>query len=150
MNRAQMLQNTSRDYRKKNTFILGKHCRCDITPETCVLYEKCQNDQECPGGQCVYGDFGGVEYHYCQCNLTEPEATCIEKTKCQTNEDCPGGWCFNTVVDTPRKWQKICKCNDPIVPTMDCVEGAFCKDDLECGPKGECPTSWRGAAAGRK
>ena len=45
------------------------------------MYEKCQNDQECPGGQCVYGDFGGVEYHYCQCNLTEPEATCIEKTK---------------------------------------------------------------------
>lgn len=68
---TQMIQDTSRDYRKKiHTFILGKHCRCDITTETCVLYEKCQNNQDCPGGQCVYGDFGGVEYRYCQCNVS--------------------------------------------------------------------------------
>ena len=60
---------------EKNTFILGKICRCDITPETCVLFEKCQNDQDCPGGQCVYGVFGGVEYHYCQCNLTTTRST---------------------------------------------------------------------------
>ena len=74
-----------------------------------------------------------IENHAC----TQP----IEKTKCWTNEDCPGGWCFNTGFG-----HKICKCNDPIVPTMDCVSGAFCKDDIECGPKGECPTFFWGAA----
>ena len=91
--------------------------------------------------------------HKCICRevstTPEPEATCIDKTKCGTNEDCPGGWCFNTG-DIPRNRQKICKCNDPIVPTTDCVKGAFCKGDLECGPKGECPTSWWGAAFGEK
>ena len=127
----------------KDTLILGKHCRCDITPETCVSYEKCQNHQDCPGGQCAYGVFGGVEYLYCQCNVTEIQ--CIDKKKCWTNEDCPGGWCFSTGMTG-----SYCKCNDPIVPAMDCVKGAFCKDDIECGPTGECPTSWRGAAAGEK
>ena len=32
-----------------------------------------------------------------------------------------------------------CVCNDQIVPTIDCVNGRFCKADIECGPKGECP-----------
>ena len=80
-----------------------------------------------------------------QCNeistTPEPQATCIDKTSCQTNQDCPGGWCFHTGMG-----ENICKCNDPIVPTMDCVKSRFCKDPKECEPKGECPTSWWGGA----
>ena len=71
----------------------------------------------------------------------EPQGTCIDKTNCQTNQDCPGGWCFHTGMGG-----NICKCNDPIVPTMDCVKSRFCKDPKECEPKGECPTSWWGGA----
>ena len=81
------------------------------------------------------------------CLLIESQGTCINKGKCRYNEDCPGGWCFNTGF---RKGGRICVCNDPIVPTMDCVNGRFCKADIECGPKGECPTSYWGGAAGRK
>ena len=75
----------------------------------------------------------------------EPQGTCIDKTNCQTNQDCPGGWCFHTGMT-----QNFCKCNDPIVPTMDCVQQASCKDDIECGPTGACPTYFRGGAASSK
>ena len=39
---------------------------------------------------------------------------------------------------------RVCLCDDPIVPTMDCVNGRKCKDHKECGPKGECPTNFTG------
>ena len=84
-----------------------------------------------------------------QCNeistTPEPQATCIDKTSCQTNQDCPGGWCFHTGMT-----QNFCKCNDPIVPPMGCVQQASCKDDIECGPTGVCPTNFWGGAAGSK
>ena len=109
MNQAQILRKTSRDYRKK-TFILGKHCRCDITPETCVFYEKCQNDQDCPGGQCVYGDFGGVDYYYCQCNdvtTPKPDIPCKDVVNCQSDDDCNGGICQIT---EPNSWNDCILC----------------------------------------
>ena len=87
--------------------------------------------------------------HKCQCNevstTPEPQETCIDNKNCQSNEDCPGGWCFSTGLG-----QSFCKCNDPIVPNMDCVQWAFCKDDIECGPTGACPTDFWGGAASSK
>jgi hypothetical protein len=124
---------------KKNTFILGKHCRCDITPETCVLYEKCQNAKDCPGGQCVYGDFGGVEYHYCQCNLTETQ--CKDYETCESNADCNGGMCTQMGFKV-----KICLCDVTTPkPELPCKDVVNCQSDDDCNG-GICqitePNSW--------
>ena len=70
--------------------------------------------------------------------------THLKKT-CQENEDCPGGWCYHSGMA-----HDSCKCNDPIIPKNDCVNGRFCKGNVECGPRGECPTSHWGAMSGRK
>ena len=140
----ELLSNASKyikGLQNKNTFILGKHCRCDITPETCVLYEKCQIDQDCPGGQCVYGDFGGVEYHYCQCNLTEIQ--CKDYEDCESDADCNGGTC---ILDLNKSITNFCLCDvttpKPEIPCKDVVN---CQSDDDCNG-GICqitePNSW--------